>query len=100
MRLQAKLQIRAEPGQIGLGQLWLGGLVERLDFGPLQAHHVNGDLRNAFHKLRVRAQPGFQTRSEIAKGERARRTILEVGNRQLFKGAIADDESEPFEVFG
>src|SRR5664279_1372800 len=96
--LQLKLRIRAQRRQVRFRQLRLRDLVEGLDFSPLQAHHVEGDVFNPGNELSVRTQPPFQARSEVPQGKRLRWAIPQIRDRQLLKLTIPDDQAQSFKI--
>src|SRR5215472_14592431 len=69
VRLQTELRVGTKCRQVCFRQLRLSGFVEGFDLGPLKANHVDRDFFDTLYELGMRAQPQFQSRSEIAQCE-------------------------------
>lgn len=76
----------------------LGGAVESFDFSPFEANHVDGELTAIASG--VLAEPGLETRTEVAHGERARGAVAEIVLRDLVEAAIAEDRAKAGEIVG
>src|SRR5271166_28754 len=100
-RLQTEAKLRGMgSGECGGGDRWLGGGVKSFDFGPFEADHVEGELQAAGGIAWMLVEPGFEARTEIAHGERARGAIDEIVFRKRVKAAVAEDGAEAWKIVG
>src|SRR5580700_385697 len=98
MRLQLQRRVLADVGEVvGVERgLFLG--VEGFDMRPFEAHHVAGQLSVGTDEIRVKLEPGFEARTEVAQRERLRGTFCQVGAHQRVEFGSADNGLEAGEI--
>ena len=87
-------------GQCSGGERSFAGPIERFNFGPLEANHVDRELIAAAGVARMFAEPGFESRAKIAHREGTRRAIGQIVFRECVEAAIAEDRAQAGEIVG
>src|SRR6516164_7977044 len=100
VRLKPQTQLRRVSAGQGFGlKRRLRSTIKSVDFGPLEAHHVERKFKPANRMLGVLAKPRFKSRTEIAHREGARRTSGQIRLGYSVEAAVTQDRAQPGKIF-
>ncbi len=97
--MQEQLGLAAEIGEIGGGQRRILRAVEGLDVSPFETSYIEEELVASWSELRMRFEPLWQLRAEVAQGEGGRRILSEIGEDQGIKLFRSKDCADRWKVF-